>query len=63
MKKQLANKDVISFLYELVEKIDERNNILLEYATKNKTKQLIELQTSDATSAITKTIQYITLFS
>ena len=63
MKKQLANKDVISFLYELVEKIDERNNILLEYATKNKTKQLIELQTSDATSAITKTIKYITLFS
>ena len=63
MKKQLANKDVISFLYELVEKIDERNNILLEYATKNKTKQLIELQISDATSAITKTIQYITLFS
>jgi len=63
MKKQLANKDVISFLYELVEKIDERNNILLEIATKNKTKQLIELQTSDATSSITKTIQYITLFN
>ena len=63
MKKQLANKDVISFLYELVEKIDERNNILLETATKNKTKQLIELQTSDATSSITKTIQYITLFN
>ena len=63
MKKPLANKDVISFLNALILKIDERNNILLEIATKNKTKQLIELQTSDATSSITKTIQYITLFN
>jgi len=63
MKKPLANKDVISFLNALILKIDERNNILLETATKNKTKQLIELQTSDATSSITKTIQYITLFN
>jgi len=63
MKKQFANKDVISFLNALILKIDERNNILLEIATKNKTKQLIELQTSDATSSITKTIQYITLFN
>ena len=63
MKNPLANKDVISFLNALILKIDERNNILLETATKNKTKQLIELQTSDATSSITKTIQYITLFN